>query len=323
MTSTSSLPTLSNVRPIAAGRRHLVDLLTEWSQRYPNVNTRKQYYDYVDKLFIFVGTTNPEAITEAHVAQWSTAGNPANNSVRARLMAARAFLTWCPRNGYQVRDLDLAHVRSAHPRTYGKAQAPFPARFLSKEELRSLIAACQDGTWQGSKDQLIVRLGTHSLRLSEIANLRWRDVNGNQLKWIGKGNKPRTVTASPTLTDQLAKWKRYLATLGPVLDDHPVLPATRPSGHGFYPGKPTPTRTIRDRIAIRADLAGLGHVAVHDLRRTCASILHSARTPDGGHLFDLRDVQHVMGHASPETTDRSYLSQLDRDNLDRAAEQLD
>jgi integrase len=134
----------------------------------------------------------------------------------------------------------------------------------------------------------------------------------------------RTITASPTLTDQLAKWKRYLATLGPVLDDHPVLPATRPSGHGFYPGKPTPTRAIRDRIAMRADLAGLGHVAAHDLRRTCASILHSDRTPDGG--APVRPARRTARHGARQpgdATDRSYLNQLARDNLDRAAEQLD
>ena len=119
-------PTVSNIRPITAGRRQLTDLLTEWSQRYPNLNTRKQYYDYADKLFLFAGTTNPEALNEAHIANWATEGNIANNSVRARLMAARALLTWCSRNGYQIRDMDLSHVRKAHPRTSGIYRLPSP-----------------------------------------------------------------------------------------------------------------------------------------------------------------------------------------------------
>jgi integrase len=70
------------------------------------------------------------------------------------------------------------------------------------------------------------------------------------------------------------------------------------------------TSTINLFLLYRAGLAELGHVAPHDLRRTCANLLHNARTPDGGHLFDLLDIQQVLDHADPATTQRSYISQL-------------
>ena len=69
--------------------------------------------------------------------------------------------------------------------------------------------------------------------------------------------------------------------------------------------------------------AGLGHVAPHDLRRTAAGILHNAVGEDGGHRFDLLDIQRVLGHSDPATTMRSYLEPMRTDVLDRAAEFLD
>jgi integrase len=80
---------------------------------------------------------------------------------------------------------------------------------------------------------------------------------------------------------------------------------------------------LYDVVTSRADLAGLGHVAPHDLRRTAAAILHSATGDDGSHHFDLLDIQRVLGHADPATTMRSYLAPMGTNVLDRAARFLD
>ena len=74
------------------------------------------------------------------------------------------------------------------------------------------------------------------------------------------------------------------------------------------------------RAAHRADL---GHVAPHDLRRTAASILHAAKSADGGHHFDLLDIQRVLGHADPATTMRCYIEPMDTAIMDKAAIFLD
>jgi integrase len=76
-------------------------------------------------------------------------------------------------------------------------------------------------------------------------------------------------------------------------------------------GEPLGYTALYDLLADRSERAGLGHVAPHDLRRTTASILHNDRTADGGHRYDLLDIQKVMDHASPDTTQRSYLDRLD------------
>jgi Phage integrase family len=46
-----------------------------------------------------------------------------------------------------------------------------------------------------------------------------------------------------------------------------------------------------------AKLAGIDHLAPHDLRRTCARLCHSA----GG---ELEQIQFLLGHASVQTTER-------------------
>jgi hypothetical protein len=74
-------------------------------------------------------------------------------------------------------------------------------------------------------------------------------------------------------------------------------------------------KAVRDR----AKLAGLGHVATHDLRRSAAGILHHATTDDGAHRYDLLDIQKVLGHADPATAMRSYLDPMDTCVIGRAA----
>jgi len=83
------------------------------------------------------------------------------------------------------------------------------------------------------------------------------------------------------------------------------------------------TCSVQRIVGRRAEVAGLGHMSPHDLRRTAAGILHRAKSDDGGHLFDLRDIQQVLDHSDPATTQRSYLDPLDTGTKERAASFLD
>jgi integrase len=69
--------------------------------------------------------------------------------------------------------------------------------------------------------------------------------------------------------------------------------------------------SVQQIVAKRAGLAGLGHVAPHDLRRTAAGLLHRSTGPDGSHHFDLLDIQKVLGHSDPVTTMRRAAQILD------------
>jgi len=265
--------------------------------------------------------------------QFCTAGNPSNNTVYQRVTKVVAFLRWCERTGL-VADNSAEHLRDrdsplrTYRRTYGKVQAKHPGRWLTSEEAYGrLVGACCDGTMIGLRDELVIRLGLLGMRLSEIGSLPVSAVGLlPAITWTGKGRTPRRVTAGAALQEALG---RYLRAYPEVQPESPlicrqVLGAARQGGpHRLDWHHGASNRTLFYVVVGRAEAAGLGHVAPHDLRRTAAGILHNAVGGDGGHHFDLLDIQRVLGHSDPATTMRSYLEPMRTDVLDRAAQFLD
>lgn len=276
-------------------------------------------------LVSHAGIDQPEQATEAQVIAWATDGG-SNNTVRGRISVALTFLTWCSDGGVPCCDLArLRRLKRQYPRVYGRAQAPNPARWLThEEEFGRLVPACQDGTLIGLRDELVVRFGLAGMRRAEIVRLTWRNLaNLPAVEWTGKGNRPRRVVLGPSFVRTLDAW------LGAYPDPQPHGPVVcrtagtvRPRvdwGHGYRPE----TNCLYKIVTRRAEAAGLGHVAPHDLRRSAAGILHRSTADDGAHHFDLLDIQKVLGHVDPATTMRSYLDPMDTGVLDRAADVLD
>lgn len=293
----------------------------------------------VRQLFADTGRTHPSDLTVADIVRWvtgqSTGTTPANNTVRQRMATTRQFLAHCARQGVTVVDpsYDLAQLRKSFPATYGRVQAPSPARWLTHEEaFGSLLDACKDGTWIGSRDNLAIRLGLMGIRAEEACNLTFGALTDGRLTWIGKKNRQRTVTPGPTFLALFAKWTTaYARGLGrPVEGSDPILCAARTNNNApgatateLRWGHPIGYSTYRRIVLRRAqDAADIGRILPHDLRRTCAAILHNDRTDDGAHRFDLRDIQKVLDHSDPNTTWK-YLDLIDNSAKDRAATVLD
>jgi integrase len=203
------------------------------------------------------------------------------------------------------------------------------------EAFGALIAACQDGTDVGLQDEIVIRLGLLGLRAGEIVTLTWGDISTTEIRWTGKGRKPRQVVPGPRLLEAVGEHRRQrvLATGSPPSASLRIVCRRVPGGNFKLPrtaraalrwDQPaTGVGTIWRIVTYRAALAGLGHVTPHDLRRTAAGLLHRATTDDGAHHFDLLDIQQVLGHSDPATTMRSYLAPLDRSLIERAATVLD
>jgi integrase len=323
-------------------RRHadLAAILDEFTDRYPNRNTARKVRRILEQLFRHSGRQRPAELTENDITSWATHGNPANNSVYSRVSTARTFLKWCQRNDYVSRNVTEGITDSYTPlatyhRTYGGVQAKNPKRWLDHHQAYDvLIAHCQDGTDIGLRDELVIRLGLMGMRAAEIgsltvANLRQLPV----ITWTGKGRKPRQATAGPSLiaclTKYLDQYRERTGCTGPLAATLPLLcrQVQGTASHGTAPqlqwGQPMAYTTLWNLITKRAQKAGLGHVAPHDLRRTAAGILHRATDEHGAHHFDLLDIQKVLGHSDPATTMRSYLDPMDTDVLDRASLFLD
>jgi integrase len=339
-----------NLRPVPDA--HPLDIaltVQAWIDTIPETSITSDKYRR--QLFLLDG------LDAAAMANWALRprqdGTPtANNTVRQRISVLRMFVRWATRNSGLPIDLAefeevAARIRRNHPKIYGKKQGEHKARYLSYDEAYgTLLDACKDGTWTGSRDQLVIRLGLAGLRAAEIMHLQWGhyDPHENRITCPGKKNRPRTLAIGPKLTDLLSKWRRHyerqldrpMAANDPIIiahvhgsnhhrDDttgkftglHPQLAYGQPIG-------PRNTNIIFRIITSRARIAGLGHVAPHDLRRTAANILHNAKTQDGAHLYDLLDIQQVLDHADPATTQRSYIDELTaNDTKARAANTLD
>ena len=239
---------------------------------------------------------------------------------------AVSFFTWCYDNGHPSIDLSrVQRLKRRYPRVYGRAQATNPGRWLTHDEaFNRLVPACQDGTALGLRDELVIRFGLAGVRRSEIVTMTWRNLAAlPAVEWIGKGNRARRIVIGPAFLAALDRWQAAYPDPRP---DAPVICRTggtvRPFvdwGHAYR----SDTNCIHKIVTRRAAVAGLGHVAPHDLRRSAAGILHHATDASGAHHFDLLDIQKVLGHTDPATTMRSYLDPMDTGVLDRASHHLD
>ncbi|MBN2566788.1 tyrosine-type recombinase/integrase [Candidatus Woesearchaeota archaeon] len=150
---------------------------------------------------------------------------------------------------------------------------------LSKEEVGRLVSASSN-----ANHRLIMQVGySAGLRVSEIVNLRWQDVDlGRDVIHVkrAKGKKDRIVMLS-------SKVKEGLLGLAPGREG-PVFLTNR--GGRYSP------RTIQKIIADAAAKAGIRkRITPHTLRHSFATHLLENGT-------DLRHIRDLLGHSDLRTT---------------------
>ena len=154
---------------------------------------------------------------------------------------------------------------------------------LSEEEIQKLLWAAQN-----IKHRCIMfLLYSGGLRISELLNLKWQDVDEHRMIIYirgGKGRKDRITLLSKLALDYL---KHYLGLYEPKewLFEGP--------GGGQYS-----SRSVNRFIHRYCHLAGIRrHVSAHTLRHSFATHLLERGT-------DLRYIQTLLGHESSRTTER-------------------
>ena len=146
-------------------------------------------------------------------------------------------------------------------------------RFLEKEEIARLLAACDLEIYPA----VVCALFT-GMRQGEILGLRWERVdltNGTIYVLQTKSGKPREIPISPKLASVLKSIKTG--------DGGPVFAIT--------------ARSLNRHFAKALRLAGISDFRFHDLRHTFASH-YIMRTND------LPATQNLLGHQSPRMTQR-------------------
>ncbi len=211
------------------------------------------------------------------------------------------FFNWLVRERF-VGESPVARIRPAKPKP--KAVVPY-----SGDEIGRMLRVCDydyehNARFVGSRNRAMVLVLLDSgVRLSELVNMRIRDINADTgyIRVLGKGSKERVVRIGKVA--QKALW-RYLMCRG--RNDVEQLWLTEEG----RPMNDTGVKSMVKRLKERAGVTGEG--SVHRFRHTFAlSFLRSDRN-----VFNL---QYLLGHADLEMV-RRYTSALGMEDALRAHE---
>lgn len=162
---------------------------------------------------------------------------------------------------------------------------------LSQEEQQAILKQPNPRYPTGERNYVILRLMLDGgLRLSEITNLRWRDMNpyqeGKILIRQGKGKKDRLLWINGNTLKSLGRWQiRQQKEIGKCDYVFTTLKGTKLSGRYI--------EQMVKRYAEKADIDK--NIHPHTLRHTFATdLLRKTK--------NLRLVQKALGHSSISTT---------------------
>ena len=244
---------------------------------------------------------NPLSVTLENVSEFIHGGTLAKTTRQNRLSHMRKLAQLLALSG----DVELERhyraikhflkVKGSEPSTETK---PRQKRALSPVEAMKLLSVWErDASPLGLRNHAMIRLLLFTgLRRSELVALRWDDIDFERHTITvrhGKGDKERTVA----ILDNSSKTQAALQKLRDAMGDRDYVfgAMTRSRTPQFAEDKPTVTNTVLRVVARTADLAGIGDLKPHDLRRT--HITEYLAT--GG---TLADAQAQAGHANGETT---------------------
>jgi site-specific recombinase XerD len=166
--------------------------------------------------------------------------------------------------------------------------------FLSKDEVKALLAVPDRDVWLGRRDHALLTLAIQTgLRVSELTGLRRGDLalsTGPHVRCHGKGRKQR---ATPLTTSTVTVLREWLAAY-PGQPDSPLFPSRN--------GTPLSTDTVSwlltkyaTTAAVRCPSLTGKRVTPHTLRHTAAMFLREAGV-------DISVIALWLGHESIAST---------------------
>ena len=164
-------------------------------------------------------------------------------------------------------------------------------KYLTLEQCYELLSNIN--TKFASRDYCIVMLFLNSgMRLSELVGIDIKDIRGDTLRIIGKGNKERTVYLNNGCINAIDDYlKERNALVSPSVEPALFISATHK--------KRLTTRGVQLIIEIALKAAGLDGMgfSTHKLRHTAATLMHRS----GG--ADMLALKEILGHEHVSTTE--------------------
>jgi integrase len=232
------------------------------------------------------------------LAYRETLGHLAPASANQRLAAVRRLIREAADNGIidQVDAQAIAKVKGIEMR------GTRAGNWLTKAKAELLLMAPPADTLGGLRDRAILGLMIGAgLRRSEVASLTFEHIQQREGRWaivdlVGKHGRIRTVPVPSWCKVALDRWQQAAGLDGAGFVFRPVYHG----GRRLAPGDCITPQAVYRAVRTACYTAGVA-AAPHDLRRTFAKLARKG----GG---DLVQLQVVLGHASPATTQR-YLNE--------------
>jgi integrase/recombinase XerC len=248
-----------------------------------------QFVDYADASDITSPSQLDMACLRGFLRELSGYGF-SKSSIARKLSAIKAFTRFLVQRGALGRDVSVG--------LRGPRQRQGLPRALAYDDMIKLLDEGVRGNKKELRDSLILEMLYGSgLRVSEVASLRWDDVDVKE-RWLrvsGKGSKERLVPFSKTAQELLERWMAEAMAKGlPVDGKFPVFSAEKAKA------KRLTERTIHRMVISAASRVGLSGVTPHTLRHSFATHMLENGAP-------LRVIQELLGHESLVTTQR-YLT---------------
>lgn len=177
-------------------------------------------------------------------------------------------------------------------------------KYLTLEECIQLLSAIE-GKYAVRDYCITVLFLNCGIRLSELVGININDINGNNLRVVGKGDKERNIHLNQACLDAISEYMK----VRPNNDakDKQALFISRQ-------GNRISTKVVQANMKKYLKMSGLEDkgYSVHKLRHTAATLMYQ----HGG--VDLRILKEILGHQNLATTE--IYTHIASEQIDKAFE---
>jgi len=222
-------------------------------------------------------------LSSAFIRSWIVyliEGGMKNKSVNRKLASLRTFYKWMRKEG-MINHSPMTKVQGP------KNEKHLPIFAKESELAQPKMEDLFTNDFSGKRDAIMLELFYQTgIRLSELIGLTLQDIQGNQIKVLGKRNKERIIPISNDFVQQI---EEYIVIRRELLPNHEFL-LVLDSGKKIYP-----TFAYRKINYYLGKVTSLDKKSPHILRHTFATHMLNRGT-------GLETLKDLLGHASLSAT---------------------
>lgn len=170
---------------------------------YNHEYTLNRFIDYLKDVH---SVTELEEVTASHIRQlilyWKKSDREKPITINGNIARMKVFFN------YLVDEEYLGELDNPIRRIKSLKEEKSVIKTFSDDEVRRILASCKGKTYSNIRDKLILMMLIDcGLRVSELVDLKTRDVKGHGILVHGKGSKERILYISPALKKQMIKFE--------------------------------------------------------------------------------------------------------------------